>query len=599
MTNSIGKGRFHLVRYFSAASLAMFALVAMAMMFFEQRQNEFFQDVQARQIQFFSEVQKSFADQQNEVARRDLLAIHEAGNVNLTRLFANALWDSDFAPLVVLASEIPVDPCRAIPDQEVNGKRQAPPDKTACFAEVGKRIMALPGFEAINAKVFDSMKKSTVFKIKVFDLRGVTVYSSEQRQIGEDKSNNQGWQQAMTGVPASELTHRDSFSAFEGVVENRDVISSYLPVYRPGTTDIVGAFEVYSDVTQFLAKIQHTSAAISAIAARNQAQVVSEADASQARIDQNSNLMLAILAVLLLVLFAGLFLIVRRADQILAQQEQEREEVLHQLAQAEKMASLGQMVAGVAHQLNSPLAFSHNNVSLVLDALKDLQPAGRLVQKMGELLKGVDGDQARLKIDGAKDKIIEIAANLPEPDMLRDMLTDTLGGIDQMRELVENLRDFTRLDRSKTGEFDINKGLRNVVYIAKSVIPPRIQVIEAYQPVPPLICNLSQLNQVFLNLINNAAQAISAEGTIQVRSQLDGDRLLVQVSDTGAGIPPEVLPKIFDMYFTTKPEGEGTGMGLAIARTILVEHGGDLTVESTPGMGTTFTASLPLGGPEA
>ena len=238
--------RFNLVGYYIFTSLWVFVLVALALFTFETEQSDFFKSVQNEQKVFFKKVQDSFSKQQEEAARADLLAIHESGNVNLTRLFANALWERDVEPFLVKAQAIGIDHCRAMADikDAKTGKSGPSPEKKACFAEIGKKIMALPGFSSLDAKVRDSMKLSTVFKIKVFDLRGVTIYSSEHAQIGEDKRGNKGWQSALNDKPASELTHRDKFSAFEGVVENRDLIGSYLPVHEPGTDKIVGVFEV-------------------------------------------------------------------------------------------------------------------------------------------------------------------------------------------------------------------------------------------------------------------------------------------------------------------------------------------------------------------
>jgi two-component system, NtrC family, sensor kinase len=178
--------------------------------------------------------------------------------------------------------------------------------------------------------------------------------------------------------------------------------------------------------------------------------------------------------------------------------------------------------------------------------------------------------------------------------MLNQMLSDTLQGIDQMHELVENLRDFTRLDRAKIAQFDINKGLKTVAYMARSAIPNRVEVVEEYGDVSLVECNPSQLNQVFLNLINNAAQAIPGTGKVTVRSEMDGGRVRVDVSDTGTGIPPDVQPRIFETYFTTKPAGEGTGLGLPIVKSIVVEHGGEVTFKTKAGEGTTFSVFLPV-----
>lgn len=603
LTAMMGPGRrFRLVRYFALTSLVMFALVALALAHFMGRQGEFFGGVQAKEAEFFTQVQTTFTREQDEAARRDLLTIHEAGNVNLTRLFANALWRDDVAPFVALAAKIPVDNCRAIVDvvDPKDGKSKPPAEKKACFAAVGARIAALPGYDTLNTKVFDAMKKTTVFKIKVFDLRGITVYSSERVQVGEDKSSNAGWKgAAVDGVPKSELTHRDKFSAFEGVVEKRDLISSYLPVVAPGTTQIVGVFEVYSDVTPFLDQIKATAAGIAKTAFENQALVSSMSKANQEVTDQIGNTTMAIVLGLLLLLFVALFFLVQRAERVMIRQDKERETSNQQLAQSEKMASLGQMVAGIAHQLNTPIAFSHNNVSMALDVIRGFELPLSVAGKFSRLVTSANSDKVTLNVGRARQSLQKIDPQDLEINTPTEMLADTLQGLEQMRELVQNLRDFTRLDRSKTARVDLNKSLRNVAYISRSVIPTTVTVIEEHAPLPEIECNTSQLNQVFLNLINNAAQAMDGQpGTIVVRSRAEGAGVRVEVSDTGSGIPPEVLPHIWETYYTTKPAGEGTGLGLPIARTIVEEHGGTISVETEVGRGTTFIVRLPAAASE-
>jgi signal transduction histidine kinase len=596
---SLAAGQFKLLPFFTAASLVMFLLLAGALWYFERQQGAFFQQVEQEQIGFFKQVQDGFATRQDVAARRDLLTIHEAGTVNLTRLFANALWERDFSPFVAKAAQVPVDACRAIADvkDEKDGKMKPPPAKKACFAEVGKKIASFPEFAALNAKVFDTMKKSTVFKIKVFDLRGITVYSSEHAQMGEDKLTNAGWKgAAVDGKAISELTFRDKFSAFEGVVEKRDLISSYMPVLAPGTEQIVGVFEVYSDVTPFLNQIKQTSADIKKIAADNQEKVEAGALENQEKVDASGNETLTIAMLLLLLLFGALFAIVWRAAAIIAQQTKDREQTLQQLSQSEKMASLGQMVAGVSHQLNTPLAFSLNNIQMAVMALDSLELPLRVAGTFTKLVQSTDEDKVMLNVAQARGHMTELGDPDFDVTMPREMLQDSLDGLEQMRELVENLRDFTRLDRSKTTHFNLNKGLHNVIYIAKSSFPTTIQVVEEFGELPDIECNVTQLNQVFLNLINNASQAISGPGTITVRSQAEGARIRVDVTDTGSGIPAEHLAHIWDNYYTTKPVGEGTGIGLSIVKTIVTEHGGEITVDTRTGegSGTTFTVYLPL-----
>ena len=566
--------RFRLVRYFTVAALGMFVVVTLALVFFERQQAAFFHEVQSAEVEFIKRVQASFAKQQEEAARHDLLAIHERANVDLTRLFANMLWEKDFAPFVAKVQAIPADHCRAIADKD---------SKKACYQEVGAKIRALPEYKALDAKVFGAMKKSSVFKVKVFDMRGITAYSSEAAQIGDDKNDNAGWKNAMEGKPSSELTHRDKFSAFEGVVENRDLISSYLPVHAAGSESIVGVFEVYTDVTGFLDQIKQTSAKIVTTARDNENQMEKVAEYNLDEVKKMSNNGIAIVAGLLVLLFASLFVIVRRAEATIRRQEREREHAHQQLAQAEKMALLGQMVAGVAHQLNTPLAFSRSNISMVVDGLKSFELPLKVAHAFARAVRKTEGDRVTLNISRSRSQLQTIDSHDDDVIMLSQMLGDTLQGLDQMRELVENLRDFTRLDREKVTHFDLNKGLHTVVYIAKSVIPHRIEVVEEYSDVPEVECNPSQLNQVFLNLINNAAQAIPDNGKITVRTSVEDLRVRIDVIDTGGGIPADVQPHIFDTYFTTKPAGEGTGLGLPIVKSIVEEHGGTVTFKTQSG----------------
>ncbi|MCB1906280.1 MAG: HAMP domain-containing histidine kinase [Rhodocyclaceae bacterium] len=586
--------RFRLVRYFVLTSCVAFLAVAAALVFFQQQQGELFRSVQSEEAKFFGEVQTSFADQQARSARRDLLAIHEGGNVNLTRLFANTLWDQGLSALLERAGEIDVDQCRAIPDgQNADGRTVAPPEKKACFAEIGAQIRALPEFAFLNDKVYRAMHRSSVFKIKVYDTRGVTIYSSEHAQVGDDKIANAGFLGAMVGTPTSELTHRDKFSAFEGQVENRDLISSYLPLYGQDGDSIIAVFEVYSDVTRFVDRINQTQAETRAAQASNLQSIAAASENSQLLIDGSVKRLVGVLLGLLAVLFAILFLIVSRADRLLRQHEAERSRSQQQLAQAEKMASLGQMVAGVAHQLNTPLAFSKSNVTMAMEGMRELSAPVDIAARLAAITRETHDDVVTLKVAGARRRLSGMQLRGSDVDDMRTMLGDVLGGIEQMSEMVTNLRDFTRLDRNKTVDFDLNKSLRNVIYVARSVIPTTIAIEERFDDAPILNCNVSQMNQVFLNLINNAAQAIGKDGSITVSSQVTADAIEIRVRDNGHGIRGDVLPHIFEPYFSTKPKGEGTGIGLSIAREIVENHGGTIEVESTSDEGTTFLVKFP------
>ncbi len=587
--------RFPLVRYFVLTSLVAFLAVAAALVYFQRQQADLFRTVQNDEAKFFGQVQASFAKQQEESAIRDLVAIHEGGNVNLTRLFANTLWDQGLSALLAKAGSIDVSRCRSLPDaQTPEGKATASPEKKACFDGLGEQIRALPEFAYLNDKVYRSMHRSSVFKIKVFDTRGVTIYSSEHAQVGNDKIGNAGFLGAMVGKPTSELTHRDTFSTFEGQVENRDLISSYLPLYGQDGDTIIGVFEVYSDVTRFLTRINDTQAAIRSAQADNKQRIEAASADSQAMIDGSVARLIGLLLGLLVLLFAVLYLFVRRADKLLRENEAERERTLQQLSQSEKMASLGQMVAGVAHQLNTPLAFSKSNVTMAIEGMKELETPVDLAAKLARITRKVEDDVVTLNVSGARRRLSGVNVSGKDVNDMCTMLGDVLGGIEQMSELVTNLRDFTRLDRNRTTDFDLNKGLRNVTYIARSVIPTTIRIEEQLGGVPVMNCHASQMNQVFLNLINNAAHAIGEEGTITVSSRATPEAIEIRVADNGHGIPPDVLPRIFDPYFTTKPAGQGTGIGLSIAREIVQNHGGTIEVESTSSEGSTFLVKFPV-----
>ncbi|WP_332739058.1 sensor histidine kinase [Hydrogenophaga sp.] len=589
---------FRLTRYFTATSLVAFGVVAVTLMYFEHRQSTFFQKVQTEGAQTLSDIQSDFVTRADVVARRDLLAVNEQGNVNLTRLFSNALWASDLTPYLAETGSVDFAHCRALADVvDAQGKAVASPEKKACFKEAGTRLQTLASFGPLDARVREAMQGSTIFKIKVYDMNGITVYSTELAQIGEDKSDSAGWKgAAREGKSISELTFRDKFSALQGVVENRDLIASYLPVIEPGSQNVVGVFEVYADVTSFLGQIKATSSEFKQVALANQSRLAEQAASNHQQVQSSSNQQLAIVAGLLALLYVVLLSIVRRAQTVIERQARESDATQQRLAQSEKMTSLGQMVAGVAHQLNTPLAFSKNNVLMSIQALDQLE--GAVHRQIRHSICSADvvssGSDVLMDPQDDEHQARELASAMLEVREAREMLSDVLMGMEQMNELVDNLRSFTRLDRAHTAEVNLNSALGSVCYIAKTVISTKITLERSFKPLPSIKCNVSQLNQVFLNLINNAAQAIQGVGTITVCTEADASFITVSIRDTGAGIPAHVLPRIFEAYFTTKPDGEGTGLGLAIARNIVEEHGGDIQVSSDVGLGTEFRVRLPI-----
>ena len=267
-----------------------------------------------------------------------------------------------------------------------------------------------------------------------------------------------------------------------------------------------------------------------------------------------------------------------------------------QLIQSEKMSSLGQMVAGVAHEINTPLAYVKNSLGTVSEKLPRMGEALDGTEKLLLLLRAgnkADPQQLSRQFAAVSAQIAQIKKQHVF-DELNGLAKDGLFGIGQITEIVGNLKDFSRLDRSKVGSFNLNSGLESSLLLAKHLLKS-VTVRKELKDIPAIVCSPSQINQVFLNLITNAAQATEGgKGTITLTTRVDGEGVAVDVADNGKGIPPDVLPKIFDPFFSTKEIGKGTGLGLSISYKIVEQHGGRISVASTPGAGTKFTVWLPL-----
>jgi signal transduction histidine kinase len=186
----------------------------------------------------------------------------------------------------------------------------------------------------------------------------------------------------------------------------------------------------------------------------------------------------------------------------------------------------------------------------------------------------------------------DLEANLSEAE---DLTRDSIAGLVELTEMAQSLKDFSRLDRAPIANFDINAGLDKTLLIAKNIVKHKATVRKFYGEVPEIQCSPSQINQVFLNIITNAAQAIETEGEIVITTRLhDANHVAIRISDTGCGIPEENLSKIRDPFFTTKEVGTGTGLGLSIVDEIIRSHHGELMVESEVGKGSVFTVVLPI-----
>lgn len=267
-------------------------------------------------------------------------------------------------------------------------------------------------------------------------------------------------------------------------------------------------------------------------------------------------------------------------------------ETQDRLAQSERLASLGQLAAGVAHEINNPIAYVNANL-------------GTLALYFEHVLKLLDAYETLANLapaDAAPRRIIrqlnqELSLVYLRQDA-QDLIAESREGVETVRDIVLSLKDFSRADTAPEWRLaDVHKGLESTLNIAHNEIKHRADVIKEYGDLPEIECLPAKLNQVFLNLLVNAAHAIGEKGRrgqIHIRTGVQDEQIWIEIADTGSGIAPEHLKRIFDPFFTTKPEGSGTGLGLSLSYGIVRHHGGSIEVQSRPGEGSTFRVVLPI-----
>ncbi len=276
----------------------------------------------------------------------------------------------------------------------------------------------------------------------------------------------------------------------------------------------------------------------------------------------------------------------------LGKMQQSQAQVIH----TTKLASLGQMIAGVAHEMNTPIGFVKSNVEVVRELMGEYRELLAKVDKGFAMLLAADLAKPGAA-EAVRKGIDKLRTALASDERLRDsdeLLKDSVDGLVQIANLVKNLKGFARVDQDGMDLMDVNESVESALVIAAHQLRDRIEVKRELNPVPKIRGVASQINQVLLNLITNAAQAMGEGGTLSVASRRSGDQIEIDIADTGPGIPDDVLPKIFDPFFTTKPVGEGTGLGLSIVHKIVQSHGGAIKVRTAAGKGTTFTVSFPI-----
>jgi PAS domain S-box-containing protein len=267
----------------------------------------------------------------------------------------------------------------------------------------------------------------------------------------------------------------------------------------------------------------------------------------------------------------------------------ELKETQAQILQQEKMASIGQLAAGVAHEINNPIGFISSNLSSL----------SKYVDKISEFMT-VQASVAGTCTDTEKKVTLEEKKKALKIDYIqddiKDLIIESLDGAERVKKIVQDLKSFSRNDQLEYREADINECMESTFNIVWNELRYKATVTKEYGDIPLVRCFPQQINQVFMNLLVNAVHAIETSGEIRVKTWDKNGWIYASISDTGHGIPPEILKKIFEPFFTTKEAGKGTGLGLSITYDIVRKHGGDISVESESGKGTTFTVSLPIAG---
>ncbi|RQS05169.1 MULTISPECIES: histidine kinase [unclassified Burkholderia] len=284
----------------------------------------------------------------------------------------------------------------------------------------------------------------------------------------------------------------------------------------------------------------------------------------------------------------------RRAAQSRLEQEKDEqrrllralEETHVQLLQSEKLASIGQLAAGVAHEINNPIGFISANLNTLRTWVRSL-------------LDVIAAHEAVLpQLEPAARDALTALRGAADLDYVRDeivtLIDESIDGAVRVRRIVQDLRDFSRPGSGEWSVADIHAGLESTLNVVHNELKYKADIVREYGDLPLVECLPSQLNQVFMNLLVNAAHAMPTRGVITIRTSSDGEQVSIAISDTGTGMTPDIVRRIFDPFFTTKPVGQGTGLGLSVSHGIVERHRGTIDVTSEPGRGTTFRVRLPI-----
>ncbi|WP_447794022.1 MULTISPECIES: ATP-binding protein [Pseudomonas] len=279
----------------------------------------------------------------------------------------------------------------------------------------------------------------------------------------------------------------------------------------------------------------------------------------------------------------------KQASEALQREIDERKQLESQLVQSEKLASLGQLAAGVAHEINNPIGFISSNLGALDGYFKQLQ---EMLDAYREAENAIGSSEVIERLGQLRERV--------ELDFLREdiplLIKESKEGIGRVGRIVKDLKDFSRVDSNQEWQWtNLQQGIESTLNIVANELKYKADVVKEFQQLPDIECLPSQINQVIMNLIVNASQAMGPErGVITLRTGLEGETVSIEVADTGIGIEPDNLQKIFDPFYTTKPVGQGTGLGLSLSYGIVKKHQGDISVRSEVGVGSTFRVELPV-----
>jgi two-component system NtrC family sensor kinase len=258
-----------------------------------------------------------------------------------------------------------------------------------------------------------------------------------------------------------------------------------------------------------------------------------------------------------------------------------------QLLQQEKMASVGQLAAGVAHEINNPMGF-------IISNLGTLRKYG---ETLNEYMQAADAMKASCS-ETEREKMNALQGKLDIPFLMEDMPTlikESLEGAERVRIIVQSLKSFSAVDQEGSQSININDYLDSTINVAWNELKGKAEIVRSYGVVPPILGRTQEIGQLFLNILRNSAQAIAERGIIHLKTSHDNGIVTIAITDNGCGIPPEIVGRVFEPFFTTRPPGQGTGLGLSTCYDIVKKHGGTIEVASVVGKGTRFTIHLPVG----